>query len=638
MSLLDRMPFKAKLAALLILPLAGFAFYSVDSTLRHAQEARAMARLDRLAVLATRISPLVHELQKERGATALFLGSQGATFGDEVKARRQDTEARRAELETFLGDFQADAYGPEFQGLLAKGRKELESLNQRREAASLLKTSVQEHLTYYTGLIGAWLAVAGQIPNLSQDVALANMGHAYVNLMQGKEKAGVERATLSNVLAAGRFGEGLFARFAALGAAQEVYFAQFRATATPAQAAFFKDKVSGPSVDEVTRIRALAFEKVATGNFGVDPAHWFKVSTDRINALKEVDDRLAADLSALSQRLQAEAQSALRGALMATLFVWSLTLVAVVAVIRSTSRSLGNLAASMEDIAMGEADLTRHIRQDSHDELGRVASAYNHFAENLATFVGQIQASAGTIAETAAGISSGNRGLASRTEQQAAGLEETAASLEELTSTVKQTATAAATSSDQAQQACELTQAGGDMVHQVMATMEEVRKASTRIAEITSLVDEIAFQTNLLALNAAVEAARAGEHGRGFAVVAGEVRILAKRSSDASREIRTLVQAGVDRAQVGTELASQAEERMHEVLASVGRVSSLLSEIATATQEQSIGLDQVNQAVAHMDTATQQNATLVSAADESSAALDEEAKHLLQEVSRYRIK
>jgi len=638
MSLLDRLPFKAKLAALLVLPLVGFAFYSVEGTLRHAQAARAMARLDRLAVLATRISPLVHELQKERGATSLYLGSQGTKFGEEVQARRLDTDAKRAELEAFLGGFDTTTFGPAFEELLGKGRKELEALAQRRAASGSLQTTVQEHLGYYTGLIGAWLAVAGQIPSLSQDVRLANMGHAHVNLMQGKEKAGIERATLSNVLAAGKFGEGLFQRFAALGAAQEVYFAQFKASATPEQVAFFKEKVSGTSVEEVARIRGVAFEKVATGNFGVDPTLWFKVATDRINALKDVDERLARDLSALSKRLEGDARTALRNAILGTLAVWSFTLLAVALVSRSTSRSLANLADSMEDIAQGEADLTRRIHLDSRDELGRVATAYNHFAENLAAFVGHIQDSAGVIAETAAGIASGNQGLASRTEQQAAGLEETAASLEEITSTVKQTATAATDSSDQARLACELTRTGGDLVARVVETMSQVRHDSARIAEITTLVDEIAFQTNLLALNAAVEAARAGEHGRGFAVVAGEVRNLARRSSEASKEIRGLVQAGVHRASQGTELAAQAGAKMEEVFASVGRVSTLLAEIARATQEQSLGLDQVNQAVSQMDTATQQNAALVAAADASSSALDAEAQNLLGEVSRYRIR
>ena len=175
------------------------------------------------------------------------------------------------------------------------------------------------------------------------------------------------------------------------------------------------------------------------------------------------------------------------------------------------------------------------------------------------------------------------------------------------------------------------------MVGTLVTAMETLRKDSERIAEITGLVDDIAFQTNLLALNAAVEAARAGEQVRGFAVVATEVRNLAKRSRDASKEIRTLVMAGLTQAREGSALADRVGARMEEVSASVSKVSALLDEIAGAAQEQSLGLDQVNLAVAQMDMVTQQNAALVAAADGTSRALDDEAQALLQEVSRFRI-
>ena len=522
MGLLDRLHFRAKLAALLALPLLGFAFYSLRDTVQQASRARSMARLDQLAVLATRISPLVHELQKERGTTALFLGSQGTKFAVEVVEQRKATDLRRQDLEAFLGAFDAVGQGEVFKGRVGEARDLLAPLAQRRVAASALGMTVQEHLAYYTGLIGAWLAVAGQIPSLSEDVGIANMGQAYVSLMQGKEKAGVERATLSNVLAAGRFEEGLFRRFATLGAAQEVYFAGFLASATQAQKDLFKARMAAPAALEVERIRTLALDRAATGAFGVEPAHWFKVATDRINGLKEVDDRMAADLSTLSKALEAEARRSLWQAILATVGVWTLTLVAVGTVGSRTSGSLGTLAASMEHIAEGDADLTRRISLNSQDELGRVASSYNRFAEKLAGFVGRIQDSSISIAKASTDLSQGNQGLARRTEQQAASLEETAASLEQLTATVKHTAEAARNSTGQALKARDLTQEGSRMVGTLVTAMETLRKDSERIAEITGLVDDIAFQTNLLALNAAVEAARAGEQGRGFAVVATE--------------------------------------------------------------------------------------------------------------------
>jgi methyl-accepting chemotaxis protein len=637
MRILDQMNFRAKLAFLLVLPLLGFGIYSLRDTVQQASKARAMGRLDQLAVLATKISPLVHELQKERGTTALYLGSQGTKFGPEVDSQRKATDQRRQELEAYLDTFETASQGPAFQAKVAEARRELDPLPSRREAATAQKLTVQEHLGYYTGLIGRWLAVAGQIPLLSQDAEIANMGQAYVNLMQGKEKAGIERATLSNVLAAGKFDEALFRRFAALGAAQEVYFANFQAAAAPDQIALFQEKMRSPSAQDVDRIRTIAFDKSSTGNFGVEPARWFKVATDRINGLKEVDDLVSNGLSGLSRRLESEARQALSRSILATLAVWGLTILAVTVVARRTSRALDGLASSMEDIAQGEADLTRRIPVTSRDELGRVATAYNAFAGNLASFVGRILASSRTIAEASSDLAKGNQGLAARTEEQAASLEETAASIEQLTATVKQTAAAAKNSSRQALHARHLTQEGGELVSQLVRSMDDLRKDSERISEITGLVDDIAFQTNLLALNAAVEAARAGEQGRGFAVVAAEVRNLAKRSSDASREIRGLVQAGLARAQGAAGLAHQAGAKMHDMTDHVTQVSVLLDEIASAAEEQSLGLDQVNLAMSQMDTVTQHNAELVAAADETSNALDEEAQSLLREVSRFKI-
>ena len=234
-------------------------------------------------------------------------------------------------------------------------------------------------------------------------------------------------------------------------------------------------------------------------------------------------------------------------------------------------------------------------------------------------------------------IASGNTDLSSRTEQQASALEETAASMEQLTATVKQNADNARQASQLAKSASDTAQHGGKVVDSVVNTMHEIADSSKKIADIISVIDGIAFQTNILALNAAVEAARAGEQGRGFAVVAGEVRNLASRSAQAAKEIKALIEDSVSRVDTGSVLVESAGETMHDIVNAVTRVTDIMGEIASASDEQSRGIDQVALAVSEMDRVTQQNASLVQEAAAAAAALEEQASRLTQSVSTFRL-
>lgn len=232
-------------------------------------------------------------------------------------------------------------------------------------------------------------------------------------------------------------------------------------------------------------------------------------------------------------------------------------------------------------------------------------------------------------------IAAGNTDLSSRTEQQASALEETAASMEQLTATVKQNADNARRASQLAQSASDTAQHGGKVVDGVVKTMHEIADSSKKIADIISVIDGIAFQTNILALNAAVEAARAGEQGRGFAVVAGEVRNLASRSARAAKEIKALIEDSVSRVDTGSVLVESAGETMNNIVNAVTRVTDIMGEIASASDEQSRGIDQVALAVSEMDRVTQQNASLVQESAAAAAALEEQASRLTQAVSAF---
>ena len=296
---------------------------------------------------------------------------------------------------------------------------------------------------------------------------------------------------------------------------------------------------------------------------------------------------------------------------------------------------LTRLIDNIRHIASG--DLVKRIEVQGANEMGELADSLRHMQGELVRTVGDVRNGANAIYSGASEIAMGNNDLSSRTEQQAASLEETAASMEQLTATVKQNAENARQASHLALSASETAQKGGKVVDNVVQTMRDIAGSSQKIADIISVIDGIAFQTNILALNAAVEAARAGEQGRGFAVVAGEVRNLAQRSAQAAREIKSLIEDSVGRVEVGSTLVESAGETMGEIVNAVTRVTDIMGEIASASDEQSRGIDQVGLAVAEMDRVTQQNASLVEESAAAAAALEEQASRLTQAVAVFRI-
>ncbi|MBA0401892.1 MULTISPECIES: methyl-accepting chemotaxis protein [Stenotrophomonas maltophilia group] len=297
--------------------------------------------------------------------------------------------------------------------------------------------------------------------------------------------------------------------------------------------------------------------------------------------------------------------------------------------------NLGKLSQLLSAIA--EGDLTARMHGDHQGVFARMRDDANATVAQLTQIVGQIQASASSITLAAGEIASGNSDLSRRTEQQAANLEETAASMEELTSTVRQNAEHARQANQLAIGAHGVASQGGEVVGQVVTTMSAIEASSKKIAEIISVIDGIAFQTNILALNAAVEAARAGEQGRGFAVVASEVRTLAQRSAAAAKEIKGLIDDSVGKVAEGSSLVHQAGSTMGEIVASVQRVTDIMAEISAASQEQSAGIEQVNQTVVQMDETTQQNAALVEEATAAARAMEDQAAQLADAVAIFRL-
>ncbi|EOI5760671.1 methyl-accepting chemotaxis protein [Cronobacter turicensis] len=357
------------------------------------------------------------------------------------------------------------------------------------------------------------------------------------------------------------------------------------------------------------------------------------------NAMQEVYREWRADQAKLSSQGVKDNESDYQR----ILWILSAIMVMVLAVIiiswvamrRVLLLPLHEVMSHIRAIAAG--DLTQPIDAQGHNEMALLARNVHEMQQSLARTVSTVRDSTDTIFTGASEISAGSNDLSSRTEQQAASLEETAASMEELTATVKQNADNARQATQLARTASETALKGGEVVDGVVRTMDEIAASSNQIAQITNVIDGIAFQTNILALNAAVEAARAGEQGRGFAVVAGEVRTLASRSAQAAKEIKALIENSGNRVDAGSQLVREAGETMKEVVGAVTRVTDIMGEIASASDEQSRGIDQVGLAVSEMDKVTQQNAALVEESAAAAAALEDQAGKLNEAVAVFKL-
>ncbi len=371
---------------------------------------------------------------------------------------------------------------------------------------------------------------------------------------------------------------------------------------------------------DVTQLIDQTFRPALAG-YTAAQQDYVKIEHDRFVALRE-------EVAASRMHMLWSMMGILSGVVVAMLFgAWML--------VRQLCEPLARVATMARRI--GEGDLTQDIRPDRHDEVGEVVKTLAVMQGALRDMVAQVRQSSESIQVASSEVAVGNQDLSQRTEQTASNLQNAASSMEQLTGTVRQTADSASTANQLASSAAQAAQRGGDVVSQVVSNMQEITASSRKIGEIIGVIDGIAFQTNILALNAAVEAARAGEQGRGFAVVAGEVRNLAQRSATAAREIKTLINASVEKVESGSRLVQDAGATMGEIVSGVQRVSDIIGEITAATSEQSGELGQVNVAVTHLDQMTQQNAALVEQSAAAAESLKDQADKLAGVVSVFRL-
>lgn len=591
-----------------------------------------MENMATLTALAIKSGEVVHELQKERGMSAGYLGSKGQVFRDELTTQRQATDQALAQLDNALENTDPRILTGQVGDVLTRFQQDKNQLAGLRQQVSDLTIDINNTLAFYATQVTTLLNIVSDISHLSPSGDIVNQLAGYFSLLNAKEQAGVERALLSNIFSADRFAAGQFQRLSNVVGKQDAWLTAARRFLTPVQAQALDAALAQPKAADALALREVAMAKADVGEFGVNTTAWFAIQTQRLEILKSLEDTSATNLIATANRLADDAHTAWVRFLTISLLALAIAIAIAIIVARSIHRQL---RTTLCDIAEMEGDLTRRLAVPGTDELSALNRAYNQAIENIQHIVSEIKSGAVILRHASASIADGNQNLAQRTDEQAASLVETAASMEQISTTINLTA-------DSAREAEKLTVAmlqevseANSVAAQASESMEAIRLSSAQISSIIKSIDDISFQTNLLALNAAVEAARAGESGRGFAVVATEVRNLSQRCASQAHQIRELVSENMSKIGEGVERVTASGKALQLAAEQSSRMREYITDIARAAEEQSLGVAQVHLALSQLEQVTQQNAALVSQAASESLSLDRQSEAMTELVDRF---
>jgi methyl-accepting chemotaxis protein len=661
--MLKNIKIRHKLLLMVMSPLIAMFIFSLSSVRDHYLLLRGLEQTETLTRLAVEVGSLTHEIQKERGYSSGYLNAKGEKFREDLSKQREQVDLKLKGVKNYLAAHES---------VLGTVNKSLETaaanitkLPETRVGVDSLKLSGADSYAYYTAVIDSYLDVVAAVATTSGKREVMREATAYYAFVKAKEEVGRERATLNAVITADRFDDEKFQRVFNIAGAQRTYIDLFQKYGSAESLALYDEKAQSPSFQKALEMRGAVLSKGMAGGFSIAPEAWFTVATDKINTMKEVEDHLSKEILATAGTLATQAKSSLVASIVFTIVAAFVTLALGFVIMLGITKPLSRMLHMLKDIAEGEGDLTRRLKEDRRDELGEVSVWFNRFVDNVHGIVSQLASNTMQVSSSCAQLNRTAEQIATAAEEVASQSGTVATASEEMSATSNEISGSCAQAAASSNRASDTAKGGADVVQQTLLGMQNIAarvqesartvaslgERSDQIGAIVGTIEDIADQTNLLALNAAIEAARAGEQGRGFAVVADEVRALAERTTRATREIGEMIKAiqsetggavssmklGVDEVEKGMESSRKSGEALHNILGAINDVTAQIHQIATAAEEQtavtgeiSSNIHQINDVVS--ETAKGAHETANAAAHLSTLALD-----LQRIVGRFRL-